>query len=415
MALDKERLLQMNKDAANIYFLNLMKGNEKEGLAYFAKERQLTRQTIWNYGLGYAPNNNWTFLIQELQKKGYSQEEMVEGGLARVSEKNGRTYDYFHNRVMFPIVDTKNNIIGFGGRVLDDSKPKYLNTGMTVAFDKGNNLFSLNHARNSEAKAFVLCEGYMDVIAMNQAGFTEAIATLGTAFTPSQARLIGIYTDEVIVAYDNDDAGAKAKRKAIELLSAAGVKSRILNMDGAKDPDEYIKKFGKEAFQKLLDNAEPAFDYTLRTCEQSMNMNYDTSRQELAERIYKPLSLLPSVERMAAMEYLKQKYNIEFDLDRQQAVMELPSLNEKTTEIACPSNAYLNMAQENPEMSISDCGFPEWMTDTFGMSGFTTIGEVMSLSYNDLKVVFDGDKESLREVCETLGMPSDDSHGGLDE
>lgn len=415
MAISKERLIQMNKDAANAYYLNLIKGQDKSGVAYFVRERQLTPQTLKSYGLGYAPNSDWTFLIRELQKKGYSKEEMIEGCLARVSEKNGKMYDYFHNRVMFPIVDTKGDVIGFGGRVLDDSTPKYLNTGVTVAFDKGSNLFSLNNARDSKADALVLCEGYMDVIAMNQAGFTEAIATLGTAITANQARLISLYADEVIISYDNDEAGAKAKRKAIELLSDAGVKTRVLNMDGAKDPDEYIKKFGKEAFQKLLDNAEPSFDYTLRICEQTMNMNYETSRQELAERICKPLSMLPPVEKTAAMEYLKQKYDIEFDMNREQAIANLPPLDAETMEQVCPSNEYRKMAQRMPDTPIHQCGLPEWMSDAFGMSGFPTIGEAMSLSFDELKIVFEGDMEILRDVCDTFGMPFGETHGGLDE
>ncbi len=417
MALSKERLLQMNRDAANAWYLNLTRGREPDGRNYYIGERQLTPQTIRNYGLGYAPKQDWTFMIRELQKKGYSVDEMVEGGLAKISEKSGKPYDFFHGRVMIPIVDTKGDVIGFGGRVLDDSKPKYLNSSDTVAFNKKENMFSLNHARHSEADTLILAEGYMDVIAMNQAGFTEAIASLGTAFTEQQARLISFYTDKVICAYDNDEAGTRAKRKAIDLLSDVGVEVRILDMtgSGAKDPDEFIKKYGKENFQKLLDTAVNAFDWTLRFCQQNFDLNTDNGKNELAERIWRPLSMLPETEQKAAREFLNQKYGFDFRPNTEQAVEQLPLLDDKTMELINDTNQYQKLAHCSPETAISQCGLPEWISDTFGQSGFTTIGEAAECNYHDITVIFEGDMEIVDEVCDTLGIPKNKAHGGLDD
>ncbi|WP_024862171.1 DNA primase [Ruminococcus flavefaciens] len=286
----KTRIYEMNRIAANYYFTNLFKGKDKTGLQYFAN-RKLTPQTIKKYGLGYA-SDSWNELTDLLRSKGYSDEEMADAWLAGM--KNGRTFDMFRKRVMFPIVDLRGNIIGFGGRVLDDSQPKYLNTGKTPVFDKGSNLFSMNFAKNSNAKRLILCEGYMDVIAVNQAGFENVVATLGTAITPDQARLISHYAEEVIVAYDSDGAGQKATQKAINHFADVGLRTKILHMEGAKDPDEYIKKFGRDRFRMLIDSSNDANDFMLDKCEDGLDLTTEIGRVELLKRTAKVLAGIES-------------------------------------------------------------------------------------------------------------------------
>ena len=286
----KTRIYEMNRIAANFYYTNLIKGADKTGLSYFAN-RKLTPQTIKKYGLGYA-SDSWNELTDVLRSKGYSDEEMTDAWLA--GHKNGRTFDMFRKRVMFPIVDLRGNIIGFGGRVLDDSQPKYLNTGKTPVFDKGSNLFSMNFAKNSNAKRLILCEGYMDVIAVNQAGFENVVATLGTAITPDQARLISHYAEEVIIAYDSDGAGQKATQKAINHFADVGLRTKILHMEGAKDPDEFIKKFGRDRFRLLIDGANDANDFMLDKCEEGLDLSTDIGRVELLKRTAKVLAGIES-------------------------------------------------------------------------------------------------------------------------
>ena len=286
----KTRIYEMNRIAANFYYTNLIKGADKTGLSYFAN-RKLTPQTIKKYGLGYA-SDSWNELTDVLRSKGYSDEEMTDAWLA--GHKNGRTFDMFRKRVMFPIVDLRGNIIGFGGRVLDDSQPKYLNTGKTPVFDKGSNLFSMNFAKNSNAKRLILCEGYMDVIAVNQAGFENVVATLGTAITPDQARLISHYAEEVIIAYDSDGAGQKATQKAINHFADVGLRTKILHMEGAKDPDELLKKFGRDRFRLLIDGSNDANDFMLDKCEEGLDLSTDIGRVELLKRTAKVLAGIES-------------------------------------------------------------------------------------------------------------------------
>ncbi|EWM54337.1 DNA primase [Ruminococcus flavefaciens] len=286
----KTRIYEMNRIAANFFYTNLFKGSDKTGLQYFAN-RKLSPQTIKKYGLGYAPDS-WNALTDHLRSKGYSDDEITDAWLA--GSRNGRIFDMFRKRVMFPIIDLRGNIIGFGGRVLDDSQPKYLNTGKTPVFDKGSNLFSMNFAKNSNAKRLILCEGYMDVIAVNQAGFDNVVATLGTAITPDQARLISHYAEEVIVAYDSDGAGQKATQKAINHFADVGLRTRIIHMEGAKDPDEYIKKFGKDRFRMLLDGSNDANDFMLDKCEDGLDLSTDIGRVELLKRTSKVLAGIES-------------------------------------------------------------------------------------------------------------------------
>ena len=270
LAKQRSRILALNREAARFFHQSLKSPEGREGLAYFA-QRRLTKKTIITYGLGYAPNQ-WHALLDHIKSKGYSYEEAALADLA-VKSKNGRYYDKFRNRVIFPIIDLRGNVIGFGGRVLDDSKPKYLNSSDTPVFKKSRNLFSLNFAKNSPEKTLILADGYMDVIAMYQAGFHNVVATLGTALTAEQARLISRYADDVIIAYDSDEAGQIATTRASNLFEEAGVEARVLEITGAKDPDEYIKTYGADRFKVLLEQSENVIKNKLKRLKSRYNLD----------------------------------------------------------------------------------------------------------------------------------------------
>lgn len=309
----RTKIYEMNRLAANFFYKNLVSGKDRAGLNYFI-ERQLSPHTIKKYGLGFA-SNSWDELCRMLSSKGYSENEIADAWLGGRSQKTGKLYDMFRNRVMFPIVDLRGNVIGFGGRVLDDSKPKYLNTSKTLVFDKGSNLFSMNFAKNSDNKQIILCEGYMDVIAVNQAGFDNVIATLGTAITPDQARLISHYAEEVIIAYDSDAAGQAATRKAISHFSDVGLRTRILRMEGAKDPDEFIKKFGAQRFRILIEKSGDANNFLLDRCELGLDIETEAGKVELIKRVSKVLADIPSaLEREVYISRTAKKYDYPADV-----------------------------------------------------------------------------------------------------
>lgn len=257
----KELIMRMNKDAA-FYFYYFLRGKDGvSGMNYFVKKRNFDEVTMRKFGLGFAPNS-WNSLIKYLQSKGYSESEIKNSGLTTTND-TGKTMDKYRNRVIIPIFDMDSRVIGFGGRVLDDSKPKYLNSPDTIAFDKSKNLYALNIAKNSKRKGFIACEGYMDVISMHQAGFDNAIASLGTAFTDKQAFLIKTLRDTVYLAYDSDDAGIDATIKAIQKLNEHNIESKVIDMTPYKDPDEFIKALGSDEYQKRIDNAIPSKEFLL--------------------------------------------------------------------------------------------------------------------------------------------------------
>ena len=274
----RKRLYEMNLEAAK-FFRNCLFDEKygKEALAYLHEERKLSIATIKHFGLGYSPNNAW-MLTNYMKNKGYTDEELVVGFLCGKSRNSGRTYDYFRNRVIFPIIDTSGNIVAFGGRVMDDSKPKYLNTSDTPAFKKSRHLFALNFAKKHCEEQMLLCEGYMDVIALHAAGFENAVATLGTAITSEQARIFAKHTKKVVICYDADSAGQNAAQKAMRLLSEVGVEVRVLKIPGAKDPDEYIKKFGTDSFRRALGESKTGFDYNLEKIATSYNLELPEER-----------------------------------------------------------------------------------------------------------------------------------------
>ncbi len=259
----RRRVLDMNLAAAKFFRQCLFDPQiGGEGMRYLAEERRLSGATIKHFGLGFAPNS-FGLLHDELRRAGFTDEEMIAGFLCGKSQKTGRPYDYFRNRVMFPIIDTSGNVVAFGGRVMDDSKPKYLNSSDTPAFKKSKHLFALNFARSHCAETMILCEGYMDVIALHAAGFENAVATLGTAITPDQARIFARYTKQVVISYDSDEAGQRAANRAMQLFGEVGLEVRVLKVPDAKDPDEYIKKFGADAFRRVLNGSRTGFAYKM--------------------------------------------------------------------------------------------------------------------------------------------------------
>lgn len=260
---DRNRMFRMNTDAAKFFNKCLFSDNPdaKAALNYFTEVRGLSLATIKHFGLGFAPNS-FDLFSKYMLSKGYTYDELVAGFLCGKNDK-GRYYDAFRNRIMFPIIDVSGNVIAFGGRVMDDSKPKYKNSSDTPVFKKSRNLFALNFARHNCQDALILCEGYMDVIAMHAAGFENAVATLGTAITSEQARMMSRYTKKVIISYDADEAGQKAAMRAVKMLNDVGLDVSILKVPGAKDPDEYIKKFGADMFRNLLSESKSKFDYNL--------------------------------------------------------------------------------------------------------------------------------------------------------
>ena len=257
----RRRILEMNLEAAKFFRACLFDPQlGGEGMQYLHEERKLSIATIKHFGLGFAPNG-FGQLTDHMHRLGYSDEELIAACLCGKSQKTGRAYDYFRNRVMFPIIDPSGNVVAFGGRVMDDSKPKYLNSSDTAAFKKSKQLFALNFAKNDCAERMILCEGYMDVIALHAAGFSCAVATLGTAITPDHARIFAKYTKKVIISYDSDEAGQNAANKAMRILGEVGMDVRVLKLNGAKDPDEYIRKFGADRFRQSLDQSRTGFDH----------------------------------------------------------------------------------------------------------------------------------------------------------
>ncbi len=308
----KARILEINRMAARFFNQTLMKDSRGEKGRLYFKSRQLSPKTITKYGLGYAPDE-WRYLTDYLKSQGCREDEIVAANLARQSQKGG-IYDSFRDRVMFPIIDLRGNVIAFGGRIIDGEGPKYLNSSDTPVFKKSRNLFSLNFAKRSDERRLILAEGYMDVIAVNQAGFENVVATLGTALTPEQARIMSQYADEVIIAYDSDGAGQNATQRAINLLSEAGVKTKIIKMEGAKDPDEFIKKFGPLRFKQLLDNSDGAINFRLSKCAADIDIESDTGRVEYLKRCVDVLSQIASpVERSVYVSKIAKEQGISRD------------------------------------------------------------------------------------------------------
>ena len=270
----RTRIYEANREAARFFYQKLVSPEGSEALSYL-RQRGLADRTIRHFGLGYAPDERFA-LGNHLRQRGFTESELIAANLVFKSRSGNSVLDRFYNRVMFPIIDVRGNVIAFGGRIMTDQKPKYLNTSDTPVFNKSNNLFSLNNAKNSKSDALILCEGYMDVISLNQAGFTNAVATLGTALTPDQAALMKRYCKEVIICYDADEAGQKATARAIDILRRVGLIVKVISIPDGKDPDEFIRRHGDKghaAFQNVLDNSGNDMDYRMQKLRSGYDMN----------------------------------------------------------------------------------------------------------------------------------------------
>ena len=307
----KTAVLEVNKMAAKYYYCLLRAPQGAKAMEYL-KKRELSDETMRRFGLGYASQYS-DELYRYLKQQGVSDALMKESGLMSVNERQGM-YDKFWNRVMFPIMDVNGKVIGFGGRVMGDAKPKYLNSPETAVFDKSRNLYGLNVARTARKKSMLVCEGYMDVISMHQAGFKNSVASLGTALTTQHASLLKRYTDEVILTYDSDGAGIKAALRAIPMLKAAGISTRVLHMNPYKDPDEFIKTLGPEAFQERMDQAENSFLFEISILERDFDMHDPEGKTGFYQAAARKLMEFDQeLERENYIQAVAERYHISFD------------------------------------------------------------------------------------------------------
>ena len=311
----KQRLLEINKEAAKYFYTLLRNDRGKRALDYF-KKRELSEETMKKFGLGYSDQYS-DDLYRYLRSKGYEDEILKESGLVTIDERRGG-YDKFWNRAMFPIMDVHNKVIGFGGRVMGDGEPKYLNSPETPIFDKSRNLYGLNFARTTKKPQFLLCEGYMDVIALHQAGFDNAVASLGTALTAGHANLLKRYTKEVYLTYDSDGAGVKAALRAIPILKEVGITTKVVNMRPYKDPDEFMKALGAEEYQKRIDHAENSFLFEIRILEQQYDLSDPQGKAAFYNEVAKKLcSFTEKIERDIYIQAVAEKYMLApADLER---------------------------------------------------------------------------------------------------
>ena len=419
----RRRILEMNREAARFYHSVLLSPDGKMGYDYYIG-RALSAATINHFGLGFAPDR-WDALLKHMRAKGYQPAELVDAGLARKGQKG--YYDNFRNRVMTPIIDVRGNVIAFGGRVLDDSKPKYINTGDTLVYKKTNELFALNFAKDSKEDALILCEGYMDVIAMHQAGFTNAVAGCGTALTTEQVRLISRYAKEVILTYDADEAGQKALRKAMTLFDQTDVKVRIPALVGGKDPDEIIRTYGRDKFKGMLEGASNETEFRLLGLRQQYNLTTTQGKIDFIGGALQILATLPPVEQDLYLSRLSEELGVERqnmkvqlqDLVRRQGrSQEKREFNRivqedmrKTARETMATDASLRkLRAENRLISLllryPDCSRlckdfdPQWLTPGFARRVFTLI----------LQRLENGDGTELMDLRDQL---TDDEMGRL--
>lgn len=307
----KAILLEINKVAAQYFYVQLKSPQGAHALSYL-KDRGLSDEMIHSFGLGYS-NKYSNDLYQYLKSKGYRDELIVKAGLVTVDERYGAS-DKFWNRVMFPIMDSNSRVIGFGGRVMGDAKPKYLNSPETMIFDKSRNLYGLNRARSSRKPYFLLCEGYMDVISLHQAGFSNAVASLGTALTPGHASLIKRYVKEVYLTYDSDEAGTKAALRAMPILKDVGITARIIRMEPYKDPDEFIKNLGAEAFEERIHKARNGFMFGLEILERDYDLTTPEGKTDFMKEAAKRLAQFDEeIERSNYIEAVAKTYHVGFE------------------------------------------------------------------------------------------------------
>ncbi|MBQ7597562.1 MAG: DNA primase [Clostridia bacterium] len=326
LAQKRRRMYEINREAARFFHETLLSPQGAAALQYF-RSRGYSNKTITRFGLGYAPDT-WSSLRDHLRQKGYSYEEQFEANLVQRSEKNERKsyYDNFRGRVIVPIIDARGNVVAFGGRVLDDSKPKYINTSDTLVYKKSLGVFGLNYAKNSKAGSLILVEGYMDAIALHQAGFDNAIACLGTALTGEMARLLLRYTDEIVLCYDADEAGQKATQRAIGIFTSVGAKLRVVRLSGGKDPDEILKNYGAERFRSLLDGAANDIEFALLKARDGLDLTSDDGRLKYLNNAVQHLS---TVSDPLAVEVYASRLAQEVDVDKATVVSRVSALKKR--------------------------------------------------------------------------------------
>ncbi len=326
----RKRMYEINKEAARFFNSCLFTEEGKEGLEYF-KSRGYKKSTITKFGMGYAPNQ-WRALLTHLKEKGYSYEEAYEANLANKSEKNGKVsfYDSFRNRVMVPIIDVRGNVVAFGGRVLDDSKPKYINTSDTFVYKKSLGVFGLNFAKNTPDKKLILVEGYMDAITLHQHGFGNAIACLGTALTSEMAHLLSRYAEEVILCYDADEAGQKATQRAIGVFKSIGVKLKVIHLEGGKDPDEIIRKYGPERFRSLIDGAANDIEFALVRLRDSFELGTSDGKMRYLE---KAAEVLAKTNNRIAQDVYSGRLAEELGISKDSIMLRVEQLQRKNNRI----------------------------------------------------------------------------------
>lgn len=326
LAQKRKRMYEINREAARFFHETLFSPEGKAGLDYY-KSRGYSKKTLVRFGMGYAPND-WRKLLTHMKEKGYSYEELYDANLANRSEKNGKIsyYDNFRNRVIVPIIDPRGNVVAFGGRVLDDSKPKYVNTSDTLVYKKSLGVFGLNFAKNSKEKSLILVEGYMDAISLHQAGFDNAIACLGTALTSEMAHLLSRYTDQIILSYDADEAGQKATQRAIGIFSSIGMKLKVLQLSGGKDPDEILKKYGPERFRSLIDGASNDIEFALVKAKKDFDL--DTADGKM-KYLTKACEILADTGDSIAQDVYASKIAGELDVEKQTVTVRIGQLRRR--------------------------------------------------------------------------------------
>lgn len=350
----RQRILAANREAAKFFHAQLLLPQHSHALNYFTQDRRLSMQTIRHFGLGYAPDS-WNALLRHMQNAGFTAAELADANLVRRSTKNENSYyDAFRGRVMIPIIDIRGNVIAFGGRVLDDSKPKYINTSDTLVYKKSREVFALNYAKGSGEHRLILCEGYMDVIALHQAGFPFAVAGCGTSLTQEQAHLLSRYADEVLLCYDADEAGQEALRKAIGIFSSIGMKIKVLKLSGGKDPDEIIRKYGRERFAALLDGAANDIEFRILALRDRFDVTTDDGKIQFLKGT---VDLLASLENLIELDVYTSRLSDEMGVDKtalraqvDQARARLKRQKQRTKMDDMQKNLTVRRDPLNPEM-----------------------------------------------------------------